>query len=103
MSTDEKHVALPKLYGGPAYARPIVAPVEVKPRPFDPDEMPITAYQTADERGLLESLPARAYGPGGIVLERGLDRNGGRGKGASLLARPFRLRALAGRIFGGSA
>lgn len=102
MSTDEKHVALPKLYGGPAYARPVVAPVEVKLRPFDPDEMPITAYQTNDERDLLDSLPARAYGPGGIVLERGLDRNGRR-KGVSLLPRPFRLRALAGRIFGGSA
>ncbi len=103
MSTDEKHVALPKLYGGPAYARPSVAPAKVKPRPFDPDEMPITAYQTNDERHLLDSLPERAYGPGGIVLEGKLDRNGRRRQGASLLPRPFRLRALAGRIFGGSA
>ncbi|HEY0444770.1 MAG TPA: hypothetical protein VGC90_11165 [Candidatus Limnocylindrales bacterium] len=101
MSTDEQHVALPKLYGGPAYARPVVAPAEVKPRPFDPDEMPITAYQTDDERDLLESLPPRAFGPGGIVLAGDGDRSARRPR-ASLVPRPFRLRSLAVRIFGGS-
>jgi hypothetical protein len=99
LSTDEQHVALPKLYGGPAYARPVITPAEANPRPFDPDEMPITAFQTEDERELIESLPANAYGPGGTVLARGRDDGTRR---PSLLARPFRLRGLAGRIFGGS-
>jgi hypothetical protein len=100
LSTEEQHVALPKLYGGPAYARPAAAGAAVpKPRPFDPDEMPITAYQTPDERGLLESLPPRAFGPGGIVLAGDGDRSARRQR-PSLLPRPFRLRSLAVRIFG---
>ena len=48
MSIDEQHVALPKLYGAPAYARP-PAPVAVTPRPFDPDDLPIEADQNEDE------------------------------------------------------
>jgi hypothetical protein len=98
LSTEEQHVALPKLYGGPAYARPVAA-VAPNPRPFDPDEMPITAFQTPDERGLLESLPPRAFGPGGIVLAGDGDGNARRQR-PSLLPRPFRLRSLAVRIFG---
>ena len=42
MSIDEQHVALPKLYGAPAYARP-PGPVATVPRPFDPDDLPIDA------------------------------------------------------------
>ena len=48
MSIDEQHIALPKLYGAPAYARP-PAPVAVTPRPFDPDDLPIVAHQSDDE------------------------------------------------------
>ncbi len=96
MAIDEQHVALPKLFGAPAYARP-PRPAEEAPKPFDPDDLPIAALQTQDERVFVESLPARAYAPGGGVIlgepaqERGHvpDR---------LTARPFRLRALAGRF-----
>ena len=42
MSIDEQHVAMPKLYGAPAYGRPPV-PAETVARPFDPDELPIEA------------------------------------------------------------
>ena len=94
---EQQHVALPKLYGAPAYARP-PAPVEEKARPFDPDDLPITAYQTDEERHLLETLPARAWAPGGGLA---LDVQDGSPKGGNLNARPFRLRALAGRLFGG--
>ena len=41
MAIDEQHVALPKLYGAPAYARPAAVAAEVEPRPFDPDDLPI--------------------------------------------------------------
>ena len=67
MSTEEQHVALPKLVGGPKYTRPPV-PVKLQPRPFDPDEMPIDAFQTEDERDLAGSLPAHAYAAGGGVF-----------------------------------
>jgi hypothetical protein len=95
---DEQHVALPKLFGAPAYARP--APVvDVTPRPFDPDDLPIEAVQTDEEREIAASLPAHAYAPGGAHLK--LDqRNGHHDPEPSLHPRPLSLRALAGRILG---
>lgn len=104
MSIDEQHIALPKLYGAPAYARPAPS-VAVAPRPFDPDDLPIEALQTDDERELASSLPARAWAPGGTVI--GLDDSPPGGDGAdaagnaSLQPRPLRLRSIAGRLLGG--
>ncbi len=60
---DERQMALPKLYGAPSY-RPPRRVVE-SPRPFDPDELPISAYRSEDEAELVESLPAEAFVPGG--------------------------------------
>ena len=100
MAIDEQHVALPKLYGAPAYARP-ARPALVSPRPLDPDDLPIEAVQTPEEREMAASLPAHAYAPG----ENGTNGNG---HGAaseempSLQPRPLSLRALAGRILGQS-
>ena len=94
MSLEEQHVALPKLYGAPAYARPPkVAPLA--DRPFDPDELPIEAYQTEEEREFASELPARAYAPGGIHLGRKRHR-----EAADHMLRPraFRLRAIAGKL-----
>jgi len=51
------HVALPKLYGAPAYARPPVA-VAHTTRPLDPDDLPIAAYMTDEEIDLIARLPA---------------------------------------------
>ncbi len=94
---DEQHVALPKLFGAPAYARPVPV-VDVTPRPFDPDDLPIEAVQTDEEREIAASLPAHAYAPGGAHLK--LDRNGHHDPEPSLNPRPLSLRALAGRILG---
>ena len=60
---DERQMALPKLYGAPAYRPP--KRVSESPRPFDPDELPISAYRSEDEAELVESLPAEAFAPGG--------------------------------------
>ena len=98
MSIDEQHVALPKLYGAPAYARP-PSPVPSTPRPFDPDELPILAFQTDEERQLSESLPARAYAPGGgvyIDVDGPADHRNGHEEHPK--ARPLSLRAIAGRL-----
>jgi hypothetical protein len=93
VSIDEQHIALPKLYGAPAYARPprIVA----TERPFDPDELPLEAFRTEDEREFAEMLPARAYAPGGVDLGRN-------GHGNGLRPRSFSLRAITGRLRGGA-
>ena len=103
MSIDEQHVALPKLYGAPAYARP--APVvATTPRPFDPDDLPIEAFQTEDERELASSLPAHAWAPGGSTdPSNGSADNAhhhGSSNGRGLRPRPLRLRSIAGRLLG---
>lgn len=98
MSIDEQHIALPKLYGAPAYARPQPV-VEVGARPFDPDDLPIEAFQTEEDRAFAASLPARAWAPGGAVIGGDAGRGGGDAD-ARLRARPFTLRSIAGRLLG---
>jgi hypothetical protein len=95
---DQQHVALPRLYGAPATARP--APVAKEaPRPFNPDEMPIAADLTDDERELIEKLPPEAYMPGGgYILGSG---DSSRDGGPECRRTPF-LRALTSRLFGSS-
>ena len=94
MSIEERHVALPKLYGAPAYARPPIA-VVAAPRPFDPDELPLEAFRTDEEQSEAAYLAARTYEIHGAA--RAAD-----GANAGLLrGRPFSLRSIAGRLLGG--
>ena len=99
MSTEDQHVALPKLYGASGTARP--APVvKEAPRPFNPDEMPMVAELTDDERELISTLPPEAFRPGGGYILGSSDR-----KGSDMLPRPRTpsfLRVLTGRLFGSS-
>lgn len=96
MATDEQHIALPKLYGAPAYARPASGPTGVT-RPFDPDELPLEALQTDEDRGFAATIPARAYAGG---ADSGRIGEGGR-DGSRLRGRPFKLRSIAGRLLRG--
>jgi hypothetical protein len=97
VSFDENYVALPKLYGAPAYARP-PATVVVTPRPFDPDQMPLEVFQTEEEeQAFAEHLPARTYASAG---DQGDPRSGG-SQPDGLRPRLFNLRAIAGRLLGG--
>ena len=61
------HVALPQLYGAPAYARPPTI-VATGQRPFDPDELPIEAFRTDEEREFTATLPPEPDAPGGVTL-----------------------------------
>jgi hypothetical protein len=99
----QQHVALPKLYGAPAYARPPRQAVAVVDRPLDPDDLPIEAIQTPEERELAATLPAHAYAAGGA---RGTGQAAAHpatpnGQQPQLRPKPLSLRALAGRILGG--
>ena len=96
VSFDENYVALPKLYGAPAYARP-PATVVVTPRPYDPDQMPLEVFQTDEEMTFAAHLPARAYASAG---DQGDQRSDGNQPGG-LRPRLFNLRAIAGRLLGG--
>jgi hypothetical protein len=97
VAIEEQHVALPKLYGAPAYARPLRV-VPTSPRPFDPDDLPIEAFQSAEERQLASNLPAHVYAPGGS--HRGLHEVTSDEDAPALQPRSLSLRALAGRIRG---
>ena len=101
MAIEEQHVALPKLYGAPAYARP-ARPVDVIDRPIDPDDLPIEIEQTPEERDLAATLPARFYAPGGgyPTGQMGAHPATPSGTQPSLKPKPLSLRALAGRILG---
>jgi hypothetical protein len=98
VSIDEQYIALPQLYGAPAYARPPVV-AEIAERPFDPDELPIEAYQTDEEREFSTTLPARAFAPGGILLGLGAETT--TSAGDPLRPRSLSIRGIAGRILGG--
>lgn len=57
------HVAMPRLAGLPAYGRP-PRPVNPAPRGFDPDDLPLEAYRTDDDRAYLVEVesPDRVRG-----------------------------------------
>jgi hypothetical protein len=59
-SMDDEHVAHPRLYGAPAYARP---PLTVTPTalPISPDDLPLAAAQTPEEQALAAGLEERPY------------------------------------------
>lgn len=98
MSIDEQHMALPKLFGAPAYARP-AAPVATAPRPFDPDDLPLVVYQSEDEREFTSTIAARAYAADGS-LSAGSVGSGSSTGASHLQPRSLSLRAIAGRLIG---
>ena len=85
MSAEQMHhVALPILYGAPAYARPTIAVAPVA-RPFDPDDFPLQAVMTDEERELLARGPVRQE----IPADEGGER---------ISPRVFSLQALTDRL-----
>ena len=68
----QQHIALPHLYGAPAYGRP-PKHVDESPRPFDPDALPLAADMTAEERAYLATVPDRAWIAGGGIHLRDAD------------------------------
>lgn len=92
MSLEENHVALPKLYGAPAYARPGRLVDEIE-RPIDPDDLPLETWRTPEEQELATRIVGSPYTPSFAGPSNGHDQG-------QLQGRPFRLRALTSRIFG---
>ncbi len=88
MNDEHGHIAMPKLYGAPAYARPPTSPAKPVERPFDPDDLPIESEQTTDDRVPGEQVAPEPDGSGSVAGEPtnghdGASRSGGR---------PFRIR-----------
>jgi hypothetical protein len=91
-NNEGQHVALPKLYGAPAYARPPAA-VAHTTRPIDPDDLPLEAERTEEEQALARTIEARPYA-GAAPAAQFAAREGA----PMLRARPFRLRTIADRL-----
>ncbi|HEX8940836.1 MAG TPA: hypothetical protein VF763_11815 [Candidatus Limnocylindrales bacterium] len=125
MATEtEQHVALPKLYGAPAYARP-PRPVPPPAPRVDVDDLPLEAERSDEDRLLAAGLhPAGQGADGAASAGRAPGATGGAPAGRylgprsaaaggltadgvapdgepALQPRPFRLRALASRLLGG--
>jgi hypothetical protein len=94
---DQVHIALPKLYGAPAYARPKAVAVATVDRPFDPDSLPLESMQTDAERELSTEL---ADQPWSVAAEDELVGSSREGS-PMLRGRPFRLGSFTKRIRGG--
>ncbi len=81
------HMAMPRLIGQPAYARP-PRPLAVEtPRPLDQDDLPIEAFRSEEDQRLAARLASRAShddGQGGALRPSSV---GG-------------LRGIAGRLLG---
>ena len=99
MANDDRHMAMPKLYGAPAYARPPM-PVDQTERPLSPDDLPLEAEQTQEERQYLEEVVARSFGS--VTGEQLAVTAGGGGREGSpmLRGRPFRLGSITSRLRG---
>jgi hypothetical protein len=112
----DPYFALPSLYGAPAYGRAPKAVVETE-RPPDPDDLPIAAEQTEDERALANLLQASgSYQTGNGLRMLGADgyhgallgvgpgskgsngSNGSNGSKAGVGGRRFSLRSLTDRL-----
>ena len=86
MNDERGQLALPKLYGAPAYARPPLVPVAPADRPFDPDDLPLESERTGEESDVAQQLQARPY----ASAAAGGDAARG-GHGGLLRGRAFRL------------
>ncbi len=93
---DRGHVALPKLYGAPAYSRPRVVPVQPVERPFDPDELPLASELSPEAIAQLEELVGRPYDGAASSGDVPAPRDGT----PTLRGRPFRLRSIGSIIRG---
>jgi hypothetical protein len=94
VSSEEHHVAVPKLYGAPAYARP-PRPVEVIERPIDPDDLPLEFLRTADDHELAARMTGSPFAPILAPILTGTKSHGSHG---GLQGRPFHLRSLTRRV-----
>lgn len=99
MFDDETYVALPRLFGAPAYTRPPTS-MAPSPRPFDPDQLPLELEQARAVSGFAWLLPARIYASVGDPGNQGAWA-GASSKPGEIRPRPFSLRAIAGALLGG--
>ena len=89
----QQHVAMPKLMGAPAYARPPRL-VDETPRPLHPDDLPLEAERTPEEHELASVIAPEAVdwtstplGRRVVDLPEGAADTNGLDKSRSIVAR----------------
>ena len=70
MSIDEQHVAMPKLYGAPAYGRPPVPVATIGPAPSTRTSCRSWRTRPRKSASSPQRCPAQVYAPGGIDLSQ---------------------------------
>ena len=93
MNDDRGHVAMPRLYGAPAYARPPLQPVSPVERPLDPDDLPLESERDGDAQRLSDRPPGNGQGVAAASTRLSAQDAG---KPAKILGRALRRR-LPGR------
>ncbi len=88
MNEDRGLGAMPKLYGAPAYARPLAVPVAPVDRPVDPDDLPLEAEREPEDPEPVGQLAPRPYG----AVETAERLPAPDDASTRLPGRPFRLR-----------
>ena len=71
MSIDEQHCRAAKPVRRPSLRPTTGTSSPPRTAPSTPDELPLEAHQTDEEREFTSTLPARAYAPGGVDLDAG--------------------------------
>lgn len=95
MAHDEQaHVALPKLYGAPAYARPPRVLLVTAERPFDPDDLPLEAEMTEEDREFAQGFDGDTWTAATTTVLEAPSREGS----PLLRGRPFHISAITRRI-----
>ena len=71
---DRGVVSLPKLVGGPRYARPPKVGVAETARPPDPDELPLVSARTPEDHALAQELGIEPSPPSPPAANEGAGR-----------------------------
>ena len=83
------HFAMPRLLGAPAYARPPRV-VSADPRPFDPDDLPLEAFRTEEDRARLAAMRAQEAAAQRAAADRAAGRPSATGGLRSMASRLLR-------------
>ncbi len=95
VAIDEQHVALPKLMGQPAYARPPRHTLMTVVRPLDPDDLPLEVFLDGDELEHARELRSQPF----VAVPAG-GRREDQSSPATSKSRGLRVRSFTSRFLG---
>ena len=97
MPTEKAHVALPTLYGAPAYSTPRTAVVRTT-LPLGTDDLPMENYRSPEDQALALQLVVRPSASQATPSHADSERGSRADSSTGPRGRPLLLRALTGRL-----